>query len=153
MIKLGDIVYVRTQVTLLYNLIAWGVLHTAICQILFSQRWFSRPFAKFSYHQSFSSYGILFWLIVLLIGIKFFCWQFFRHVKEANKAICLEVHFLQYIFIWECINSGLDYWNGGIVEWWTGGFLFLFSLFVMLYLLCRFGRSLLHLLCSWIPRF
>ena len=23
----------------------------------------------------------------------------------------------------ECINSGLDYWNGGIVEWWTGGFL------------------------------
>ena len=26
----------------------------------------------------------------------------------------------------ECINSGLDYWNGGIVEWWTRKFLFLF---------------------------
>ena len=20
----------------------------------------------------------------------------------------------------ESINTGLDYWNGGIVEWWTG---------------------------------
>ena len=55
--------------------------------------------------------------------------------------------------LWECINSGLDYWNGGIVEWWTGGSLFLFSLFVMLHLLCSFGRTLLHLLSSWIPRF
>ena len=20
---------------------------------------------------------------------------------------------------WECINSGMDYWNGGILEYWT----------------------------------
>jgi len=20
----------------------------------------------------------------------------------------------------ECVNSGMDYWNGGIVEWWNG---------------------------------
>ena len=39
------------------------------------------------------------------------------------------------------------------MEWWTGGSLFLFSLFVMLYLLCSFGRTLLHLLSSWISRF
>ena len=31
------------------------------------------------------------------------------------------------------MNSGLDYWDGGIVEWWTGEFLSLFLLFVMLY--------------------
>ena len=31
--------------------------HTAIHQILFHQRWFSRQFAKFSYHQSFPPYG------------------------------------------------------------------------------------------------
>jgi len=22
-----------------------------------------------------------------------------------------------------CVNSGMDYWNGGIVEWWKGKFL------------------------------
>ena len=44
-------------------------------------------------------------------------------------------------------------WTTGMVEWWTGGFLFLFSLFIMLHLLYNFGRSLLHLLCSWILRF
>ena len=53
----------------------------------------------------------------------------------------------------ECINSGLDYWNGGIVEWWTGRFLFLFLLLVMLYLLCRFGRSLLHICVAGLPDF
>ena len=25
--------------------------------------------------------------------------------------------------LWECINTGMDYWNGGIVEWWTGSIL------------------------------
>ena len=39
-------------------------------------------------------------------------------------STCEEMHF------GECINSGLDYWNGGMVEWWTGGFLFLFSFFL-----------------------
>ena len=24
------------------------------------------------------------------------------------------------VLISKCINSGLDYWNDGIVEWWTG---------------------------------
>jgi len=23
----------------------------------------------------------------------------------------------------ECVNSGMDYWNDGIVEWWNGKFL------------------------------
>ena len=31
--------------------------------------------------------------------------------------------------IWECINSGLDYWNGGIMEWWARKFLSLFLIF------------------------
>ena len=22
----------------------------------------------------------------------------------------------------ECVNSGMDYWNGGILEWWNGSF-------------------------------
>jgi len=22
--------------------------------------------------------------------------------------------------VWECVNSGMDYWNGGILEWWNG---------------------------------
>ena len=39
------------------------------------------------------------------------------------------------------------------MEWWTGGFLFLFSLFVMLYLFCSFGRSLLHTLVAGLPDF
>ena len=21
------------------------------------------------------------------------------------------------VYIWECVNSGMDYWNGGILEW------------------------------------
>ena len=37
-----------------------------------------------------------------------------------------------------------------MVDW---GVLFLFLLFVRLYLLCSFGRSLLHFLCSWFPKF
>ena len=53
---------------------------------LFRQRWFSRPFAKFSYHQSFSSYSILFWLIVLLIGIKFFYWQIFQACERSQQS-------------------------------------------------------------------
>ena len=56
-------------------------------------------------------------------------------------------------FLGEFINSGLDYWNGGIVERWTAGFLFLFSLFVRLYLLCSFGRSLLHICVAGLPDF
>ena len=28
---------------------------------------------------------------------------------------------LQHTIPRECINSGLDYWNGGMVEWWNGG--------------------------------
>ena len=40
-----------------------------------------------------------------------------------------------------CINSGLDYWNSGIVDWRV------FVLVFILYLLCSFGRSLLHLFC------
>ena len=27
----------------------------------------------------------------------------------------------------ESINTGLDYWNGGIVEWWTGFFFLVFD--------------------------
>ena len=50
--KLPDIAYVRIQVMLLQNLIAWSTLHTAIFQIFFRQRWFDRQFTKFSYHQS-----------------------------------------------------------------------------------------------------
>ena len=26
-------------------------------------------------------------------------------------------------FLGESINTGLDYWNGGLVEWWTTGIL------------------------------
>ena len=26
----------------------------------------------------------------------------------------------------ESINTGLDYWNGGLVEWWTGFFFLVF---------------------------
>ena len=25
------------------------------------------------------------------------------------------------VYIWECINSGMDYWNGGILKWWNTG--------------------------------
>ena len=70
-----------------------------------------------------------------------------RHVYIGIKL--LFVHTLQ----GECINSGLDYWNGGILEWWIGGFLFFFSLFVMLYLLYNLGRSLLHLCVAGFPNF
>ena len=61
-VKLPDIVTIYTyikyiQITLLKNLIAWGTLHTAIFQILFYQRQFSRQFTKFSKHQSFPPYS------------------------------------------------------------------------------------------------
>ena len=56
-LKLPDIVYVRTQVALLQNLIAWGVFYSVVRQILFHQRKFIRQFTKFSYHQSFPPYG------------------------------------------------------------------------------------------------
>ena len=31
-----------------------------------------------------------------------------------------QVHINDGAYNWECINSGLDYWNSGILEWWTG---------------------------------
>ena len=67
--------------------------------------------------------------------------------------------------ILEWWNTGMvEYWNGGILEWWNAGMVeywngglgnfcscFHYLSYYIYFLVI--GRSLLHLLCSWIPRF
>ena len=49
-----------------------------------------------------------------------------QHLKAVHRHFSLVTHKLEtkkQCRSRECINSGLDYRNGGTVEWWTGGFL------------------------------
>ena len=55
----------------------------------------------------------------------------------------------------EGINSGLDYWNGGIVEWWNSGMVD-WSVFVLVFIIYHIVSTLqiiLHLSSICIPRF
>ena len=44
--------------------------------------------------------------------------------SQLSKVLFMYLHisYCHEVIVWECINSGLDYWNGGIVEWLTGFF-------------------------------